>query len=61
LFIVWVIFFIQARHGTYTSFSQDKPFVPIFAGFGGWVLNIFDAVLDSGDDSSNTNTSEQNK
>jgi hypothetical protein len=31
LFVVWILFFIQARHGTYTSFSRDKAFLPMFA------------------------------
>ncbi|MEI7477681.1 MAG: hypothetical protein WCJ81_04105 [bacterium] len=28
---VWVIFFMQAWNGRYTSFSQDKAFMPVFA------------------------------
>ncbi len=47
LLSVWVIFFLQARHGTYTSFSREKAFLPVFVGFGGWVLSIFDANLET--------------
>jgi len=47
LFSVRVIFFMQAWNGTYTSFSKDKAFLPVFTGFGGWVLSIFDATLTS--------------
>lgn len=50
---------MQAWNGRYTSFSPDKAFMPVFAGFGGRVLNIFDAQLDSGDGSSDTTTPEQ--
>jgi len=42
---VWVIFFMQAWNGRYTSFSQDKAFMPVFAWFGWRVLSIFDATL----------------
>ena len=45
LLSVWIVFFMQARNGRYTSFSEDKAFLPVFAGFGTWVLNIFDAQL----------------
>ncbi|MBP6085852.1 hypothetical protein KA478_01400 [Patescibacteria group bacterium] len=34
LFAVRVMFFMQAWHGRYTSFSPDKAFLPVFAGFG---------------------------
>jgi hypothetical protein len=47
LLSVWVIFFIQARNGRYTSFSEDKAFMPVFAWFGAWVLGIFDSTLNS--------------
>lgn len=49
LIVVWVFFFMQAWKGVYTSFSQDKAFLPIFAWFGGWVLNIFDITLNADD------------
>lgn len=47
LFGVWVVFFLQARRGTYTSFYRDKAFLPVFTWFGGWVLSIFDAKLET--------------
>lgn len=42
---VRVIFFLQAWNGTYTSFDKERPFLPVFIGFGEWVLSIFDAEL----------------
>jgi hypothetical protein len=45
LLCVRVLFFIQAWNGTYTSFAKDKAFLPVFSGFGGWVLSIFDSTL----------------
>lgn len=45
LLAVWVIFFIQARNGTYTSFDKERPFLPVFSGFGEWVLSIFDTQI----------------
>ena len=36
---------MQARKGTYTSFDKERPFMPVFSGFGGWVLSIFDVEV----------------
>ena len=42
---VRVIFFLQAWNGTYTSFDKERPFLPVFIGFGEWVLSIFDMEI----------------
>ncbi len=45
LLAIRVIFFLQAWNGRYTSFDKERPFLPVFIGFGEWVLSIFDMEL----------------
>lgn len=50
---------MQAWKGTYTSFEQNKAFLPVFVWFGWWVLSIFDMQLVSPDWSIEEYSSEE--
>jgi|GEM_PF-766880 len=55
LLAIWVILTKQARDGRFTSFSQDKIFLPLFEGVGGWIIDLFSVEIEITDASVHSN------
>ena len=51
--VIRIIFTKQAREGAY-MIDEDKIFLPLFAGIGGWVVTIFDLDVTNPDDEDDT-------